>query len=64
MAARKPSDDSRIKKGAELEVMHLAETTDLSPNQARDLLKKHGNDFAKIKEIAETYKAERLKLVG
>lgn len=27
MAAKKPSDDSRIKKGAELEVMHLAETT-------------------------------------
>jgi hypothetical protein len=58
MAAEKPSDETRIKKGEELEVQHLAETTDLSPNQARDLPKKHGNDFAKIKEIAETYKAE------
>ncbi len=59
MAAQKPTEDSRIKIGAELEVTHLAETTDLSPSQARDLLKKHGNDFAKIKDIAETYKAER-----
>ncbi len=58
MAARKPSKNSRIKKGAELEVMHLAEITDLSPNQAQDLLKKHGIDFAKIKEIAQNYKAE------
>lgn len=58
MAAKKASAKSRIKKGAELEVMHLAETTDLSPSQARDLLQKHGNDFAKIKEIAEIYKAE------
>lgn len=49
---------SSVVKGGELEVQHLAETTDLSPKQARDLLKKHGNDFAKIREIAQDYKAE------
>jgi hypothetical protein len=48
----------RIAKGQELEVQHLAETTDLSPNQARTLLRRHGNDWAKIKEEAENFKAE------
>ncbi len=33
-----------------MEVEHLGETTDLSPNQARELLRRHGNDFAKIRE--------------
>jgi hypothetical protein len=58
MAVRKTSDTSRVVKGQELEVQHLAETTDLSPNQARALLRKHGNDWAKIKDEAENYKAE------
>jgi hypothetical protein len=48
----------RLAKGMELEVQHLVETTDLSPNQARALLRKHGNDFAKIREEAENFKAE------
>lgn len=48
----------RIAKGQELEVQHLAETTDLSPNQARTLLRRHGNDWAKIKEEAENFKAK------
>lgn len=47
-----------LKQGQELEVQHLAETTDLSPEQARTLLKRHGNDWAKIKEEAENFKAE------
>ena len=45
-------------KGEEFEVKHLAETTDLSPNQARELLRRHGNDWRKIEEIAKTFKAE------
>jgi hypothetical protein len=49
---------SRVAKGEELEVQHLAETTDLSPNQAKALLRRHGNDWAKIKEEAENFKAE------
>lgn len=40
------------------EAMRLAETTDLSPNQADALLKKHGGDAKKVAEIAKTKKAE------
>ena len=36
----------------------LAETTDLSPKQARELLEKYGNDWDRIRKEAETYKAE------
>ena len=53
-----PKVVGRIAKGRELEVQHLTETTDLSPNQARELLRRHGNDFAKIREEAENFKAE------
>ncbi|PAQ05220.1 DUF3606 domain-containing protein [Mesorhizobium temperatum] len=58
MAVKKTSDISRVKKGAELEVEHLTEVTDLSPNQARALLRKHGNDWAKIKDEAEDLKKD------
>ena len=58
MAVKKTIDTSRVVKGQELEVQHLTEVTDLSPNQARGLLRKHGNDWAKIKDEAEDYKAE------
>jgi hypothetical protein len=40
------------------EAIHLAETTDLSPNQARELIRRHGNDRKKLMEIAKTFKAE------
>jgi hypothetical protein len=56
--ASAPKVVGRIANGRELEVQHLAETTDLSPNQARELLRRHGNDFAKIREAAENFKAE------
>jgi hypothetical protein len=58
MAVKKTIDTSRVVKGQELEVQHLTEVTDLSPNQARGLLRKHGNDWAKIKDEAEDYKDE------
>lgn len=38
--------------------MKLAETTDLSPNQALALIEKHGHDLEKLQKIAETMKAE------
>ena len=38
--------------------MHLAETTDLSPNQARETLQKHGNDLVRAKVEAATFKVE------
>jgi hypothetical protein len=47
-----------VVKGQGLEVRHKTETTDLAPNQARALLRKHGSDWAKIKEEAENHKAE------
>ena len=31
---------SRVAKGEDFQVQHLAETTDLSPNQARELLRR------------------------
>lgn len=38
--------------------MELAETTDLSPNQALLLIEKHGRDLEKLQKIAATMKAE------
>ena len=60
MAKDKPKAKrrSRIAKGEDLEVQHLAETSDLSPSQARWLLRRHGNDWPKLKEVARTFKAE------
>ena len=49
---------SRVKQGEDFEVQHLAETTDLSPKQARELLRKHGNDWRKLEEEAKSFKAE------
>ena len=39
-------------------VKHLAETTDLSPNQALELIQRHGTDRKKLEEIARQMKAE------
>jgi hypothetical protein len=38
--------------------LYLAEHTDLSPNQARDLIRKHGNDLKTLMDKARTIKAE------
>ncbi len=40
------------------EAIRLAETSDLSPNQAKDLLRKHRGNQAKVKEEAKNFKAE------
>ena len=58
MPKRKSKNSGAIARGQELEVQHLAETTDLSPNRARELLRRHGNDWEKIRQEAETFKAE------
>ncbi|MCV0394118.1 MAG: hypothetical protein K5872_22840 [Rhizobiaceae bacterium] len=42
----------------EAEVRYLVEHTDLSPNQAKQLVAKHGADRAKLLDIAKTMKAE------
>jgi len=56
MAVKKKSDQSRVVKGAELEVEHLTEVTDVTPKQARVLLRKHGADWQKLKDEAEDMK--------
>jgi hypothetical protein len=57
-AGTKAKRRSRVAKGEDFEVQHLAETSDLSPNQARELLRRHGNDWKKLEEVAKTFKAE------
>jgi hypothetical protein len=57
MATRK-AQLGKLAKGQELEVKHLIETTDLSPEQARELLKKYGNDWERIRAEADHFKAE------
>jgi hypothetical protein len=44
---------SRVAKGEDFEVKHLSETTNLSKSQARLLLRRHGNDWRKLKEVAK-----------
>jgi hypothetical protein len=58
MPKRKSEKPGAIARGQQLEVQHLAETTELSPNQARELLRRHGSVWVKIRQEAETYKAE------
>jgi hypothetical protein len=58
MAAKRPSEESRVRKGEELEVQHLTQITNLSPKQARILLRKHGPDWQKLKAEAEALKKE------
>jgi hypothetical protein len=57
-ATKRETPTTRVTKGEEFEVQHLTETTDLSPDQARGLLRKHGNDWRKLEEEAKTFKAE------
>jgi hypothetical protein len=42
----------------EAEIRHLVENTDLSPQQARQIVAKHGLDRRKLLEVARTMKAE------
>ena len=60
MADLKPDSRERDSNSANEDdrVRHLAETTDLSPNQARDLIRRHGNDPEKLEELARNFKAE------
>lgn len=46
------------KGGNDPDIRFLAENTDLSPNQARKLIREHGHDRAKLLELARTMKAE------
>ncbi|WP_084833610.1 MULTISPECIES: hypothetical protein [unclassified Mesorhizobium] len=58
MARKKSTKTSRVKKGADLEVEHLTEVSDVTPKQARTLLRKHGADWQKLKDEAEDLKED------
>jgi hypothetical protein len=45
-------------KSEEQKALQLAETTDVSPEQAKDLMRKHGKDSPKVEEEAKNFKAE------
>ena len=47
-----------LPSGDDPDVGFLAENTDLSPRQARELIREHGHDRDKLLEIARTMKAE------
>ncbi|WP_165778446.1 hypothetical protein [Mesorhizobium wenxiniae] len=53
MATKQGKKDNRL---SDKEAMHLAETTDVSPKQAKDLAEKYGK--AKAKKEAKNFKAE------
>jgi hypothetical protein len=53
MATKQDKEDNRL---SDKEAMHLAETTDVSPRQAKDLIEKHGK--AKAEKEAKNFKAE------
>ncbi|WP_457155465.1 hypothetical protein, partial [Mesorhizobium sp. P5_C1] len=52
-----PKDQTKS-QDSDREAMHLAETTDVSPKQAKDLLREHGGDKKKATEKAKNFKAE------
>ncbi|RWA62481.1 MAG: hypothetical protein E5X49_30585 [Mesorhizobium sp.] len=49
---------ARPLKGEDAEVQHVVETHNLSPAQARELVRRYGNDWRKIEEAAKSYKDE------
>ncbi|ESX91848.1 MULTISPECIES: hypothetical protein [unclassified Mesorhizobium] len=53
MATKQGKKDNRL---SDKEAMHIAETTDVSPKQAKDLAAKHGKD--KGAKEAKNFKAE------
>jgi hypothetical protein len=53
MATKQGKKDNRL---SDKEAMHLAEITDVSPQQAKDLAEKHGKD--KGAKEAKNFKAE------
>ncbi|PBB17453.1 hypothetical protein CK219_24020 [Mesorhizobium sp. WSM4313] len=46
-------------KGEDAEVKHVVEVHDISPAQARELVRRHGNDWRKIDDAAKAYKDDK-----
>lgn len=45
-------------KGEEELALHIAGQGNISVNEAKELIRKHGNNLKKIEEAAKIYKAE------
>lgn len=59
LSSHSPSPGRLPTKGGEdPDVRFLAENSDLSPKQARELIREHGHDRDKLLRIARTMKAE------
>jgi len=58
-AVRPKKSRSRPLKGEDSEVKHVVETQNVSPDQARELLRRYGDDWRKIEEAARSYKDEK-----
>lgn len=54
----KNANRGRTNEVLEENVKRLAETTDVSPNQARELLDRYGGDFELARKEAKQFKAE------
>lgn len=50
--------DKKKSKSGNRKALRLAETTDVSPKQAEDLMRKHGKDSKKVEREAKNFKAE------
>ncbi|MER8590791.1 hypothetical protein NKH33_04195 [Mesorhizobium sp. M1182] len=50
--------DRKTRDLDEKQALRLAETTDVSPKQAKDLMRKHGKDSPKVEKEAKNFKAE------
>ncbi|RWX69251.1 hypothetical protein EN780_06855 [Mesorhizobium sp. M4B.F.Ca.ET.089.01.1.1] len=57
MRPRKPR--SRPLKGEDAEVKHIVEIQNVSPAQARELVRRYGHDWRKIDEAAKSYKDQK-----
>ncbi|OWK20613.1 hypothetical protein [Mesorhizobium amorphae] len=58
MTANRKSVRKSMTESVERKAMRLAETTDVSPKQARDLMREHGKDSEKVDKEARNFKAE------
>lgn len=54
--AKKPR--TRPLRGEDVDVKHVVEIRAVSDGQARELIRRHGNDSRKIDEAAKSYKDE------
>jgi hypothetical protein len=58
MTAKKPTARKQKAGSRDKKALRLAETTDVSPNQAKELMRKHGKDSAEVEKQARNFKAE------